>query len=337
MEVLSEPQASILLGAISLPVLLFLHSPDDGVVYWTDVRQALRNPAAVQGFIVIPKHSRLQYASASDLFATTGASSQPYLPIDDVLLTLASRTAPAGTFTLSYLELFALGLTNGGRAIYYGMDLVMQIAEVLRDHDELTLRAQEHEYLFGFVLFLVEQRLADVDISDCLTDWYDRLMQPRFLAPLTSRGRALVHLMRQREDEMIVTGLLERTARDSRSAGSRNARSPRESGSGTHLPSRGVPPSVDPVVSVKSLPVTRKLDAAADFRISPHPAPETPMHPNAALIHRFYDSFAALDAAGMQACSIRTWCSATRRSASCAGRRRGPCGPCSAPAPRTCR
>lgn len=26
------------------------------------------------------------------------------------------------------------------------------------------------------------------------------------------------------------------------------------------------------------------------------------MHPNAALIHRFYDSFAALDAAGMQAC-----------------------------------
>ena len=26
------------------------------------------------------------------------------------------------------------------------------------------------------------------------------------------------------------------------------------------------------------------------------------MHPNAALIHRFYDSFAALDAAGMRAC-----------------------------------
>lgn len=193
-----------------LPVLLFLHSPDDGVVYWTDVRQALRNPAALQGSIEIPKHNRLQYASARDLFATTGASSQPYLPIDDVLLTLASRTAPAGTFAISYLELFALGLTNGGRAIYYGMDLVMQIAEVLREHDELTLRVEEHEYLFGFVLFLVEQRLADVDISDCLTDWYDRLLQPRFLAPLTSRGRALVHLIGRREDEMIVAGLLER-------------------------------------------------------------------------------------------------------------------------------
>lgn len=195
-----------------LPVLLFLHAPEDGAIYWVDVRQALRNPTLSQAAVTVPKRNLLQNASATDLFATTGASSQPYLSIDEVLLALASRTAPPGTFTLSYLELFTLGLTNGARAIYYGVDLVMEIAEVLREGDELTLRVQEHDFLFGFVLFLVEQRLADVDVSDCLTDWYDRLMQPRFLAPLTSRGRALVHRIGEREDQMIVAGVLDRQA-----------------------------------------------------------------------------------------------------------------------------
>lgn len=192
-----------------LPVLLFLHSPVDGEVYWADVRQALRNPHPSRS-VTVPKRNRLRTATPNDLFESAGASNQPYLPVDDVLSAMVSRTAPAGTFALSYLEMFALGLTNGARAIYYGMDLVMEIAEALRDGDALTLRVQEHEYFFGFVQFLMEQGLADVNISDCLTDWYDRLMQPRFMAPLTSRGRALVQRIGEREEQMIAQGLLER-------------------------------------------------------------------------------------------------------------------------------
>lgn len=195
-----------------VPVLLFLHSPADGAIYWADVRQALRNPRADPSSIEIPRRNLLQAASANDLFASTGASAEACLPIEEVLGALVSTTAPPGTFSLSYLELFALGLTNGARAIYYGMDLVMEIAETLLEGDELTLRLQEHEFLFGFVLFLVQQRLADVDVSDCLTDWYDRQMQPRFLAPLTSRGRALVRLIQEREDRMAAEGRLERQA-----------------------------------------------------------------------------------------------------------------------------
>lgn len=121
---------------------------------------------------LFPAGNRLQAQPAAEhyaheLFESAGASTQPYLPVDDVLSAMASRTAPTGTFTLSYLEMFALGLTNGSRAIYYGMDPVMEIAEALREGDVLTLRVQEHEYLFGFVQFLVEQRLANVNISDC--------------------------------------------------------------------------------------------------------------------------------------------------------------------------
>lgn len=195
-----------------LPVLLFLHSPSDGAIYWVDVRQALRSPGADTASIRVPKRNLLQNATAGDLFESVGASAGAFLPVDAVLSQLAARVAPPGTFSLSYLELFALGLTNGARAIYYGMDLVMEIAETLLEGDELTLRQQEHEFFFGFVLFLVEQRLADVDVSDCLTDWYDRQMQPRFLAPLTSRGRALVRLIREREDRMAAEARLEREA-----------------------------------------------------------------------------------------------------------------------------
>lgn len=196
-----------------LPVLLFLHSPADGAIYWADVRQALRNPRAKDAASVrIPKRNVLRNATASELFAYTGASEEANLPLDAVLTEMAVRTARPDRLPVSYLELFALGLTNGARAIYYGMDLVMEIAESLREGDELTLGPEEHEFLFGFVLFLVEQRLAEVDISDCMTDWYDRQMQPRFLAPLTSRGRALLGLIKTREDQLVAAGRLERPA-----------------------------------------------------------------------------------------------------------------------------
>jgi hypothetical protein len=193
-----------------LPVILCLHSPADGAIYWVDARQVLRTPhRANAASIAVPKRNLLQNAGPGDLFASTGASGQALLPIEDVLSILVSRVAPAGTLGLSYLELFTIGLTNGARSLYYGMDLVMEIAETLLEEDELTLRPQEHEFLFGFVLYLVEQRLADVDISDCFTDWYDRQMQPRFLAPLTSRGRALVQLIQESEDRMVADGRLE--------------------------------------------------------------------------------------------------------------------------------
>ena len=53
---------------------------------------------------------------------------------------------------------------------------------------------QEHEFLFGYTKFLVYQHIADID-------WYDRQMQPSFMAPLTCRGRELVRMIQKIESK----------------------------------------------------------------------------------------------------------------------------------------
>jgi len=50
--------------------------------------------------------------------------------------------------------------------------------------------------------------LAQVDYSDCLIDWVDREMHPHFVAPLTSRGRALVALIHEEENRLMEQGVL---------------------------------------------------------------------------------------------------------------------------------
>lgn len=135
------------------------------------------------------------------------------LPLEDVLTAMATRVSPGRHLPLTYFDLFANGLTNSARSIYYGMDLIAEIAsEVLLEEVEeeagLTVGAPEHEFLFGFVYFLVEQHLADVNISDCLIDWYDREKQPRFIAPLTSRGKDLIDLIWQLQQAFQAEGRL---------------------------------------------------------------------------------------------------------------------------------
>lgn len=183
-----------------IPVLVFLHSPADGATYWADARQALRSPErSSSAYIAVPKQNRLQDATREQLFSTVGASSLPFLAIDDVLRTMVAATSGNASFPLSYFDLFANGLTNIARSVYFGMDLAVEVAtEILADAEieaGLGVGPGEHDFLFGYVLFLVEQHLADVNVSDCLTYWYGQEMQPTFVAPLTSRGRALVRLI----------------------------------------------------------------------------------------------------------------------------------------------
>lgn len=192
-----------------LPVLLIIHSETAGT-YWVDVRQALRSPErAGLGYVGIPKQNRLQDTTRETFFASVGASARPFLPVRDVLTAMAALQSPSASLPLSYLDLFANGLTNLARSVYYGMDLVTEVAETLLDEDEpFGVGAQEHEFLFDYVRFLVEQQIAEVDISDCLIEWDERGMHPTFIAPLTSRGRELVRLVHQWQEEFVRRGHL---------------------------------------------------------------------------------------------------------------------------------
>lgn len=194
-----------------IPVLLMLHSPDDGHTYWADARQALRSPGhGGAGPVAVPKANVLQQASAADLFYTTGNTSRSVLDIPDVLRSLCDIHSASRTFRISYFDLFANGLTNIGHSLYYGMDLVMEVAEASLPEGEewLTLGSEEHDFVFGFLRFLVEQNLAEVDISNCLVDWHEREIQPTTIAPLTSRGLTLVRLIHEEQRRLEAEGRL---------------------------------------------------------------------------------------------------------------------------------
>jgi hypothetical protein len=192
-----------------LPVLLFLHSAREGT-YWVDVRQALRSPErAGLGYVGVPKRNHLQDATREEFLSSVGASGRPFLPVDEVLRALAAIRPPSPSLPLSFLDLFANGLTNIARSVYYGMDLVMEVAETLLEEDALLgIGEPEHDFLFEYVQFLVEQQIADVDISDALIDWSDRGMHPTFIAPLTSRGRQVVRLIHERQESLKAAGRL---------------------------------------------------------------------------------------------------------------------------------
>jgi hypothetical protein len=199
-----------------LPVVLFIHSPTQGT-YWVDARHALRSPERARlPYVELPKTNLLDTATREQFLSSVGASGIPFLPIENLLEAMAGMHPASTSLPVSYLDLFSNGLTNITRSVYYGMDLVMEVAETLLaesvDDVEVGLGLAEHDFLFGYVQFLVEQQIADVDISDCLIDWLDRSMHPTFIAPLTSRGRKLVRLIHEWQDRLTTDGRLQMPA-----------------------------------------------------------------------------------------------------------------------------
>lgn len=194
-----------------LPVLLVLHDPDTNRSYWTDARQALRNTHEERVFIEVSASNCLQETDNIAIFENAGVLGQPFISeIPEVLRYLINKKSGEGAFPLSYFDLFVHGLTNICRSIYYGMDLVVNAVEYnLGAADSpygIGMGDNEHQFAFGFVKFLVAQGLANIDLSDCLIDWVDREMHPNFIAPLTSRGRALVSLIHQEESRLVGEG-----------------------------------------------------------------------------------------------------------------------------------
>jgi len=181
-------------------VLLILHNTDTGQSYWIDVRQALRVPVREERpFIDVPKANLLDTTSPAALFENAGVLNQPFIPaIEDVLIKLVMTVSNEGTFPLSYFDLFVHGMTNICRSIYYGMDLIRNAGaynlDVRKSEFGIGMGVPEREFVFGFVKLLLAQNLAQIDYADCLIDWVDREIHPHFVAPLTSRGRALVAL-----------------------------------------------------------------------------------------------------------------------------------------------
>lgn len=192
-----------------LPVILILHDPKGGLSYWADVRQQLRGEEPKKA-LSISKTQVLQRANPYELFQSTGLDSAVFIDsLSEVLVQMLRRRSKNASFPISHFDLFAHGLTNIARSIYFGMDVALMVAEanLIADDSEFGVGVgpEEHEFLFDFVKFLIAQNLARVNFADCLIDWLDRQMQPHFVAPLTSRGREMVRLIHSIEAEMVAS------------------------------------------------------------------------------------------------------------------------------------
>lgn len=199
--------------SFQLPVLIILHDIENKRSYWTDARQAFRAPGGERGYIEVPKANILEDTDSIKIFENTGVQDQPFIDeISDILKTLIATTSNEASFPLTYFDLFVHGLTNIARSIYYGTDVMINAVEYNLTSNKssfgMGMGATEQDFAFGFVRFLLAQNLAQVDYADCLIDWVDREMQPHFIAPLTSRGRALVAQIHAEEKRLVDAGKL---------------------------------------------------------------------------------------------------------------------------------
>lgn len=202
-----------------LPVILVLHNTETNSSYWTDARQVLRtsqNPDIL--YIEVPRHNLLQHTKPFELFNTTGVQESAFIDnIENVLITLINTNSKNASFPLNYFDLFVSGLINIGRSLYFGMDLAIGIAEYKLSIRSpklevgIGLGSEEYDFLFDYVKFTVSQNLAHIDFSDCLADW-DRELTPRFIAPLTNRGRELVETIHSKESFLVQKKLLSATS-----------------------------------------------------------------------------------------------------------------------------
>lgn len=191
-----------------VPVILVLHKPDSEETYWLDVRQWYRSGTRDKDVgLSVPKAQEFKVTSRIELFNNVGLIGEEFAEsLDQVLKLLVTSRSTNGSFPLSFFQLFVGGLTNIVRSLYFGMDLVSNQVELnlARAESEfgMGIGSEDYNFLFRYIEFLVSQDLANVDFGDCLVDWNDRKMVPRFIAPLSSRGRSLVRLVGEREDQL---------------------------------------------------------------------------------------------------------------------------------------
>jgi hypothetical protein len=183
-----------------LPVILLLHDPATGTIYWDDIRLKLRSDQEQKAPILIPKDRKLLPANALDLFSSCGSTGRGLLSEIEVLAILATTRCPNASFPLSFLELFLEGLTDIGRKLFFSAGMAWELAAILIPEDSVAgigMGNLEHMFLEKYLRFLVEQSLVHIDFSDVLVDIVHRGLHPTIVAPLTARGRIVRDLCRE--------------------------------------------------------------------------------------------------------------------------------------------
>jgi len=172
----------------AIPVILLVYSPSRDKVYFIDVRHYFKINGL--GNVKIPKENILDTTTKSKVFETVGNSDESFLDIKSVFNIMVESHCKSPSFNLSYLDLFLQGLTNICQQVYFDMSVAMDIVECRSPF--IAGGDKEYNFIYEYVRFLVKQNLAEIDFGECLIEWNDRKLVPRFLAALTHRGKALL-------------------------------------------------------------------------------------------------------------------------------------------------
>lgn len=186
-----------------LPVILILHNPGDGETIWTDARGALRGqgaPTTVQ----VPRSNRLDQGGVLDCLQVDGP-----LPAGDYdpMAVLAEMATPSPAAQgLTFLYLFAQGLTDITECVFFSSGLMTDILDVLSadwDPPSYGFGPAEHAFSDAYVDFLVAHDLARVDYDSYHRSAVERQMTGKFLVPLTSKGLAVRDLINQFDYQLL--------------------------------------------------------------------------------------------------------------------------------------
>ena len=168
-----------------IPVFLLVYNPNDGNIYYTDVKYMLNTKDGID----IPKVNILCKDNKEDFLKTIGGCVSKYNEIETVFNIMLQKKCDDISFSVSFLELFVSGLTNLCHDLFYDVSIGTDIADYKGKGIGFSVN---HVFLWEYVTYLVKENLAEINFHACLYDYEERKMQPRFIAPLTYRGRQLL-------------------------------------------------------------------------------------------------------------------------------------------------
>ncbi len=177
-----------------IPVFLLVYNPNDENVYYTDVKYILNT----QERIDIPKGHVLCKDNKENLLKTIGGCISKYSDIGTVFNHMLQKKCNDVSFSVSFLELFITGLTNLCHDLFYDASIATDIADIKSKGCGVSIN---HDFLWEYVTYLVKENLAEINFYTCLYNYEERKMQPRFIAPLTCRGRQLLNYISDLEVE----------------------------------------------------------------------------------------------------------------------------------------
>ncbi|WJY00843.1 DUF4365 domain-containing protein [Curtobacterium sp. 458] len=174
-----------------LPVILVLHNPETMETLWTDAREALRVHDE-NTTLEISRRNTFDPEGVLAALATSGPLPSAGFDVDWILQAMAQPDMEAQGLT--FLDMFAQGMTDVARSIWISVEVTDQILDIKSATWEppgYGFGAHEFAFLDRYVDFLVAHDLARLDYATWRETTLSRQMVAKLMAPLTTKGRAV--------------------------------------------------------------------------------------------------------------------------------------------------